>query len=63
MREWGTREAENLQVVTDRGDYSRRRQTQLGQRPAADAADRTAGMLILLAHPCFQFLSQVIAWQ
>ena len=40
---------------------SRSRQAQLGHRQAADGADHTAGLLLLLAHPGLQRPAQVIA--
>ena len=45
----------------NRGDRRRSREAQLGHREAADGADYAAGLLLLLAQPGFQRLTQIIA--
>jgi hypothetical protein len=57
----GAGETEDLQLAMDGCGRRRSSEAQLDHREAADSADHTAGLLLLLAHPGFQRLTEIVS--
>ena len=57
----GAGEAEDLQLTVNGRGLSSPRKAQLSDRKAADGADHAARLLLLLAHPNLQRLTEIVS--